>query len=246
MLEQVKKLVLSRGYKIFTRPLELNIVGIRHNANNPTRFNDELHVFFRSYSLERYAHDDSEPHWKHYRFVICTDPSCYAYYQKENRLWDGLLEQGQYIDGFKRAHQVDGKQGDVLLQKPRFPIRFFYEWKHRIINSMDMRNPAFFNPVPAGRIMNCYYNICFEPPIDCSGKIWINEFGAASQVFERREDFDTFMRLCHNHQYVYGNNFSYTLIDFKDPLLSAQARLKNAILSPSRPTEQAPDHQAAH
>lgn len=245
MLADLKELLRIKGYKIFTRPLELNIVGVRNNLNDPNKFNDELHVFFRSYSMEGYAWTDNEMQWNHYRFAICTDPACYTYYQQKNRFWDGLLEQGQYINGFKRAHQVDGKDGEVLLQKPRFPIRVFYECTEGVMSSVDLRNPNYYSPVPSGRIINTYYNICFEPPVDHDGKKWINEFGSGCQVFEHREEFELFMRLCTWHQHVYGNNFTYTLIDFKDPVLSANARLP-ILLTPSRPKQSDPDRQATH
>lgn len=245
MIADLKYLMQSNGYKIFTRPLELNIVGIRNNVNDPYNFNDELHVFFRSYSMERYSGEDDEMQWNHYHFTICTDPTSYAYYQQKNRLWDGLLEQGQYINGFKRAHKVDGKKGDVLLQKPRFPLRVFYKCTHTVMNGVDLRNPNFYIAVPSGRIINTYYNICFEPPLELNGKKCINEYGSGCQVFKDRCDFEQFMRLCSWHQHVYGNNFTYTLIDFKDPALSAKARLP-IIPSPCRPKQDEPDKQAAH
>ena len=170
MLDNVEKLMQQNGFKVFTRPLELNIVGIRNNATDPFRFNDELHVFFRSYSMERYAWTDDELHWNHYRFAICTDPTCYAYYEKNDRRMDGLLVQGQYINGFKRAN-IEEKGGDVLLEKPRFSIRVFYQ-----LTGNALLKPENVIAFPAGRFINAYYDVCFQPSIDRGGKKWIDKF----------------------------------------------------------------------
>ena len=46
MLTTILKAFAQRGYKLLTRPFELNIVGIRSNYNKPNVFDDSIHVLF--------------------------------------------------------------------------------------------------------------------------------------------------------------------------------------------------------
>jgi hypothetical protein len=43
----------------------------------------------------------------------------------------------------------------------------------------------------------------------------IDQYSAGCQVFKSADDFLVFMELCKNHAKLYGNKFSYTLIDFR-------------------------------
>ncbi len=41
----------------------------------------------------------------------------------------------------------------------------------------------------------------------------VDQYSAGCQVFSSILDFNLFMQLCERHKRVYGNNFTYTLID---------------------------------
>jgi hypothetical protein len=43
----------------------------------------------------------------------------------------------------------------------------------------------------------------------------IDKYSAGCQVFQNADDFETFMKLCQKHRALYGNSFTYTLIDFR-------------------------------
>ena len=45
---------------------------------------------------------------------------------------------------------------------------------------------------------------------------YINKYSAGCQVFADPDDFDDFMEICHKSKDVWGNAFTYTLIESKD------------------------------
>jgi hypothetical protein len=42
---------------------------------------------------------------------------------------------------------------------------------------------------------------------------FIDKYSAGCQVFANAADFGTFMALCQKHSQLYGNRFSYTLLN---------------------------------
>ena len=55
-----------RGWVVYQREGELNLVGVRSDSVRPGRFDDELHVFYRQ-----------SGRWVHHRFPATTDPGTY-------------------------------------------------------------------------------------------------------------------------------------------------------------------------
>jgi hypothetical protein len=43
----------------------------------------------------------------------------------------------------------------------------------------------------------------------------VDNWSAGCQVFENGEAFQRFLQLCEKHRSIYGNQFTYTLIDFR-------------------------------
>jgi len=44
---------------------------------------------------------------------------------------------------------------------------------------------------------------------------FINKYSAGCQVFQNSEDFAQFKKLCEKHKALYGNRFTYTLVDLR-------------------------------
>ena len=45
---------------------------------------------------------------------------------------------------------------------------------------------------------------------------YVDKYSAGCQVFANPKDFDAFIRLCEKQKQLYGNSFTYTLIDESD------------------------------
>jgi len=84
MIQRVKGLLSRRGFEIYTRPFELNIVGLRNkNPKNP----DEIHVFYKI----------NLKNWNYHLFEAITDPVILL----KGKPGSILLKEGQYIDAYR-------------------------------------------------------------------------------------------------------------------------------------------------
>ena len=45
---------------------------------------------------------------------------------------------------------------------------------------------------------------------------WVDNWSHGCQVFKRVKDFDEFMKICKKASKIWGNKFSYTLIESTD------------------------------
>src|SRR5687768_12889604 len=46
MLSRIKEILNGYGFVLYTRPYQLNIVGLRSKSVNSNQFDDEIHVFY--------------------------------------------------------------------------------------------------------------------------------------------------------------------------------------------------------
>ena len=64
ILQKMKAILRHKKFEIFSRPFELNIVGLRSKSVIPNRFDDEIHVFYKVSTLK----------WQYHIFKATTDP----------------------------------------------------------------------------------------------------------------------------------------------------------------------------
>jgi len=86
-IRSVIALMKSKGYAVYTKPYQLNIVGIRSKDGNPKEFNDWLYVFWKN------SNDKLE--FRNYK--ITTDPSInYLKNPIDSSGGTAILKEGQY------------------------------------------------------------------------------------------------------------------------------------------------------
>jgi hypothetical protein len=86
MLNKIKALLRFKRFKLFTRPYELNIVGLRSKSIFPNRFDDELHVFYKINPVN----------WEYHIFKITTDPGTFWLKNPMQPQGTAILAEGQY------------------------------------------------------------------------------------------------------------------------------------------------------
>ena len=190
MLAKMKAILRQRGHLLFTRPYELNIVGVRSNNTKANRFDDELHVFYKVKTLK----------WEYHVFKITTDPGTYWLENPMQAKGTAILAQGQYINAYQIGmHQ--GKYKALVQQKPVSVIRDYDRnaW-------LDFLN---------GSKEKGMFGINIHRALVQGKTKYIDRFSAGCQVFENSNDFDHFLKLCDKHVQLYGNHFTYTLVDFR-------------------------------
>lgn len=190
MLARIKALLKHKGYKLFTRPYELNIVGLRNKSMKPNSFDDELHVFYKTSLL----------HWEYHVFNITTDPGTYWLKNPMQPQGTAILAEGQN----KNAYALGMHRGQYLALVQVKPITIMRDYDRNAM--LD-----FYN----GKKERGLYGVNVHRANRVGTTKTIDRNSAGCQVFENANDFAAFLKLCENHRSLYGNQFTYTLLDFR-------------------------------
>jgi hypothetical protein len=184
-LRNIIKALKEKGYVVYDKPYQLNIVGIRNEQSQPNKFDDQLYVFYKNESSN----------WEFKEYPITTDTGTYWLLNPMSRLGTAMLKEGQYIDAYKQGlHR--GKYTALVQQKPVTTYR-------------DYDRNAVFDFGQKETTGNYGINIhkAGEDSQD------VDKWSAGCQVFQKSDDFQEFMQLTDKHKANYGNNFTYTLLD---------------------------------
>jgi hypothetical protein len=190
MLKNILAELKLKKFEVFKRPYELNIVGQRGKSTIPNRFDDELHVFYKINSKD----------WQYHVFKITTDPGTFWLENPMNPQGTALVAEGQ----FKNSHAIGLHKGQykALVQvKPLTVIRK-YDRKAKL---------DFYN----GKKQTGIYGIDIHRANKVGTTKTVDKNSAGCQVFENASDFAAFMQLCEKHRSLYGNQFTYTLFDYR-------------------------------
>lgn len=188
MLAAIVNVIRSKTYQVYLRPYELNIVGIRTDNTIPNRFDDEIHVFFKN----------SVNQWIHYNFPATTDPGTYWLRNPMHSQGTAILKQGQYLG----TYQIGLHKGKYYALVQRKPVTVIRDYDRNAV--LD-----FFN----GRPDTGMFGINIHRASVNGTTKTVDNYSAGCQVFSNINDFNLFMQLCENHRKLYGNSFTYTLID---------------------------------
>lgn len=190
MLSRIRALLKYKGYELFTRPYELNIVGLRNKSMKSNRFDDELHVFYKTSPL----------HWEYHVFNITTDPGTFWLTNPMQPQGTAILSEGQN----KNAYALGLHRGQYLALVQVKPITIMRDYDRNAV--LD-----FYN----GKKERGLYGINIHRANRVGTTKTVDRNSAGCQVFENASDFDVFVKLCEKHRSKYGNQFTYTLIDFR-------------------------------
>src|SRR5689334_13779142 len=87
---RVKAVLRKKGFRLYDRPFELNIVGVRSHNVMPERFDDEIHVFYKAAPFK----------WEYHVFKATTDPGTYWLLNPMQPQGTAILAQGQYVNAY--------------------------------------------------------------------------------------------------------------------------------------------------
>ena len=191
MLSRIKAILHNKGHLLFRRPHELNIVGLRSSRTMSNRFDDELHLFYTT----------KEGNWKYHVFPITTDPGTYWLKNPMAPQGTAILASGQYQNAYGIAKHRGKYYALCQIHRPVTVIRDYDRnaW-------LDLMN---------GTKERGMFGINIHRARNVGKTKRIDDFSAGCQVFKHASDFTAFMALCEKHRQLYGNTFTYTLIDFR-------------------------------
>jgi hypothetical protein len=176
----------NKGYVLYDKPYQLNIVGIRKDSTEPNKFDDLIYVFYKN----------DKGDWEGKYFTATTDPGTYYLKNPLSNLGTAILKQGQYVDSYAIGKHKG--QYDALVQ--RKPVTVIRDYDRNAI--LDFNN---------GREETGLFGINVHKAGKDSKDV--DTWSAGCQVFQKSDDFNTFMNLARKHRELNGNKFTYTLID---------------------------------
>lgn len=190
-----EKLFKTKGYAYFTKgAYNLNIIGVRSDNNNKVtnKFDDLLVLIFNTPTGET----------KRYIWNITTEPGTY-YMTKVlgNPKGTAILVPGQY----RGCWQIAKHRNKYKALCQRKAVKVYRDGNYDMTYDM---NP---DKTDTG-----LFGINIHRADENFTRTTIDAYSAGCQVFNSNTDFQSFMRFCEKQKELYGNSFTYTLIDEKD------------------------------
>lgn len=189
-----EKLFKKKGYAYFTKgKYNLNIIGVRSNQGNKVtnKYDDYLVVIY-----------DTDNGSKRNIYNITTEPGLSLMERPSNAKGTAILAPGQY----RGAYKIDKHRGkyDALCQRNK-PVKVYRD---------NNRNKVYdYNPDTLDVGM-------FGINIHRSNEFWtrstIDQYSAGCQVFNDPKEFTAFMTVVKKAAEIWGNCFTYTLINEED------------------------------
>ena len=196
--QQVETTTINKGYKWFENgDYNLNIVGVRNSEtlNEVTnKFDDHITL---SYKV------DGE--WNYHCFFCTTDPGKYWVENVMNESGVAILKPNQY----RSSHKIGLHQGKYEALRQSKPVQVYRD------NNLDECYDLNEENVQEG-----VFGINIHRATKYEGRksTQIDKWSAGCQVIAANDDFTLFMEICNKAKDVWGNSFTYTLIESDDIL----------------------------
>lgn len=185
-IKDIQSRLNKLGYKFYSNgDYNLNIVGIRCGDSATNGFTDELHLIYKVNGV-----------WKHDVFKITTKPGIKSLVDPVNVKGTSILVPGQYPQSHKLGLHK-GKYTALVQSKPLKVYRDNNKDKVIDLNPKSIDQGIFgINIHKSG-----------------SDSTLVDNWSAGCQVFKRERDFNRFINICKKSAELYGNSFTYTLLD---------------------------------
>lgn len=192
-----EKIFSKKGYAYFTRgAYNLNIIGIRSNNKNKVTnlFDDLLVVAYRTPTGK----------WQRVVYPITTEPGLYYMTKKIlNPKGTAILVPGQY----RGCWEIGKHKGEYKALVQKKPVKVYRDGNKDETYNIDYT-----------RIDNGVFGINIHRSNEFIKAVYVNSYSAGCQVFADPKDFRRFLTLCEKQRELYGNSFTYTLLNEEDLL----------------------------
>jgi hypothetical protein len=195
----IQAVLQKKGYRIFLRPFELNIIGVRTDNVKPNTFDDAIYVFFNNSQGKLIEH----------KFAATTDPGTYWLKNPMNPQGTAILKEGQYIGGYALGMH----RGKYMALVQKRPVTVMRDYDRNAV--LDFLN---------GKEDKGLFGINIHRASETGTTKTVDHHSAGCQVFASATDYILFLSLCERHKQLYGNEFTYTLID--ERALSRESKKK--------------------
>jgi|TARA_R110001592_G_scaffold152029_2_gene379225 hypothetical protein len=194
--EQIEETMASKGYKYFTGgDYDVNIIGVRNSdtKNRVTNAFDDCITL--SYKVEG--------EWKFHCYKCTTDPG--THWVENIMREDGvaILKPGQY----RGSHKIRLHQGKYEALGQKKPVKVYRD------DNRDNNYDLLEENVQEG-----LFGINIHRATGRKGRksTRVDRWSAGCQVIASYDDFEEFLGICKESSLIWGNSFSYTLLESKD------------------------------
>ena len=194
--QQIKDAVIAKDYKWFeSGNYNLNIVGVRNSETNnkvTNKFDDCLTVSYNFQGEEKF-----------HCFECTTDPGKHWVENVLNPNGVAILVPGQY----RGSHKIGLHQGKYEALRQKKPLKVYRD------GDRDDTYDFIEENVHEG-----IYGINIHRATAREGgkSVQVDKWSAGCQVIAANDDFKLFMEICRKARDVWGNSFTYTLINSND------------------------------
>jgi len=188
----IKAAMRHKGYVVFgneAKGYDLNLFGIRTNDDHSNKFNDIVGVMYLA-----------QGQWNHFMFPATTDPGIYWRENPMNVDGTAILVPGQY----RGAYKVGTHKGYPALQQKK-PLKVYRDGDKDEILDMD-----------PSTIKEGMYGINIHRANAKQASSEVNKWSAGCQVLADPFQFEFLMALCEKAKSLFGNSFTYTLLEESD------------------------------
>lgn len=194
-LRNIIRTAKGKGYTIDNRPFALNIIGVRNSkATDQKSFDDVIAYFY--YDSNGKLHGNVAP--------ATTDPSVFWLNQPMTSAGTAILKSGEYKDTYAIGKHRNKYEALVQTLAPVTTIRD--SDRNSVINYLAPTESGFFG-----------INIHKASTGKNNVRI-IDKDSAGCQVFRDEKDFNEMMNVAKRSRDLYGNKFSYILLDQRDTM----------------------------
>jgi len=197
--EQIETSVKEKGYKWFednnNKGYDVNIVGVRNSETKgrvTNAFDDCMTI---SYKIEG--------EWQFHCFPCTTDPGTHWVENVLNDRGVAILKPGQY----RGSHKIRKHQGRYLALGQKKDVTVYRD------NDRDGNYDLDESKTDTG-----LFGINIHRATSRAGgkSTRVDKWSAGCQVIADNDDWTAFMKIMRKARNIWGNSFTYTLIESKD------------------------------
>ena len=190
MIPDILQRAEREGYTVFkTGAYNLNLIGVRSPQTTANAFDDTMYCVYR----------DSSGQWIELSFPITTDPGKYWLLNPGRVSGTAILVSGQYRGAWKLG-----------LRRGKYEALVQTGGKVEVYRDADKDDILEHDPED---IEQGYFGINIHRASSVRTSSDVDRWSAGCQVFANPNDYRLFIELCKISADIYGDSFSYTLLE---------------------------------
>ena len=198
--EQIQSTVEEKGYKYFhdnsNKSYDVNIIGIRNSKTKgrvTNAFDDLITISYKN----------EDGNWMYHEYACTTDPGTHWVENILNDRGVAILKPGQY----RGSHKLRLHQGKYLALGQKKPMKIYRD------ANLDGKYDLIEESVREELI-----GINIHRATGRSGgkSTRVDKWSAGCQVIAANDDWHEFLDICYEAKAIWGNSFSYTLLESDD------------------------------